>query len=245
MFLRMLKHAQVRYQSTEKKGMKRGSTVLCTFALLLLSTLPVGAQSPAASQPATPLAINPLIAASAAKSVTVPKAPSKPNWQELTPAQQLSLKPLSENWNTLEEAQKRKWIAIAANYPTLAPAEQTKLHNRMTEWVSLSYQQRAQARLNFAQSKKLSSSEKATNWEAYQALSPEEKKKLATLAPPKVTGAAIAAKPVHPQKLTQIPLTRQTLIETPKTAATNHAVNRHTLLPHPKPPVEPASKPIN
>ena len=244
MFLRMFNHAQARSQSSEKMGMKHGRTVLCTFALLL-SSLPVVAQSPAASQPAAQLPVKPLMAASAVKSLTAPKVPSKPLWQELTPAQQLSLKPLAGNWNTLEEAQKRKWIAIAANYPTLDPAEQTKLHNRMTDWVSLSYQQRVQARFNFAQSKKLSATEKATNWEAYQALSPEEKKKLATLAPPKVTGAAIAAKPLLPQKITQIPVTRQTLIETPKTITATHAVNRNTLLPHPKPPASPASQPNN
>ena len=168
------------------------------------------------------------------------KISAKPAWQDLTPSQKLSLKPLAANWNTLGEGQKRKWIAIAANYPGLAPTEQAKLHSRMTEWVSLSPQQRTQARFNFAESKQLTSSQKAATWEAYQALSPEEKQKLAISAPPKPAGAAAAAKPVPPQKLTAVPVTRQTPKQTPKISAANQTVNRNTLLPQPQPPTEPA-----
>lgn len=168
------------------------------------------------------------------------KTSSKPGWQDLTPAQQLSLKPLAANWNTLGEAQKRKWIAIAVNYPRLAPTEQAKLHSRMTEWVSLSQQQRAQARLNFSQSKQLAPTQKAATWQAYQALSPEEKKKLAISAPPKPAGAATAAaKPVPSQKLATVPVIRQAPKQMPRISAANHAVNRNTLLPHSPPPVEP------
>lgn len=174
-----------------------------------------------------------------AKSANAVKVSSKPTWQDLTPAQQLSLKPLAANWNTLGEAQKRKWIAIARNYPTLAPTEQAKLHSRMTDWVSLSQQQRDQARLNFAESKQLAPTQKAAKWQAYQSLSPEEKHKLATAATPKPAGAAAAAKPVPPQKLTAIPVIRQTPKQIPRISATNQAVNRNTLLPHPA--VEPAA----
>ncbi len=178
--------------------------------------------------------------APATRSSTV-KTSSKPAWQDLTPAQQLSLKPLAANWGTLGEDQKRKWIAIAVNYPSLAPSEQAKLHSRMTEWVSLSQQQRAQARLNFSQSKQIAPTQKAATWQAYQALSPEEKKKLAIAAPSKPAGAATAAaKPVPSQKLAAVPVTRQTPKQMPRISAANHAVNRNTLLPHSPPPVEPA-----
>ena len=169
------------------------------------------------------------------------KISSKPDWQELTPAQQLSLKPLAANWNTLGEAQKRKWIAIAGNYPSLASTEQAKLHSRMTEWVSLSQQQRDQARLNFARSKQLAPTQKTATWQAYQALSPEEKQKLAISATPKPVGAAAAAKPVPRQKLAAVPVTRQTPKQMPKLAAATHGVNPNTLLPHSPPPVAPAS----
>jgi hypothetical protein len=169
------------------------------------------------------------------------KTLSRPQWPDLTPVQQLSLQPLAASWNTLEDASKRKWIALAANYPNLTPAEQLKLHSRMTEWVALSPRQRDQARLNFARSKQHTPTQKAATWQAYQALSPEEKKKLAISAPPKPVGAAAAAKPVPPQKLATIPVTRHTPKQIPRTAAATRGVNRNTLLPHSSPSAEPAS----
>ncbi|MDD5335710.1 MAG: DUF3106 domain-containing protein [Rhodoferax sp.] len=175
-----------------------------------------------------------------AKRSSVQANSSRPSWQDLTPLQQLSLKPLAANWSTLGEAQKRKWIAIAQNYPNLAPTEQAKLHSRMTEWVSLSQQQRNQARLNFAQTKQLTPSQKTATWKAYQALTPEERQKLAVSAASKPGGAATAAKPVPRQKLAVVPVTRHTHQATPKLAGTNHAVNHNTLLPQSLPPAEAA-----
>lgn len=138
-------------------------------------------------------------------AVVVPSISSKPTWQELSPAQRISLKPLAANWNGLDEGQKRKWIAIARNYPNLTSAEQATIHSRMTEWVSLSREQRAVARLNFAKSRQLTAPQKAATWQEYQALSPEEKKSLANLAVPKPAGAALATKPIAPKKLATIP----------------------------------------
>ena len=154
-----------------------------------------------------------------------------PKWQELTPAQQQSLKPLAANWSTIGEAQKRKWIAVSKNYPSLSAPEQAKLHSRMTEWVSLSARQRAEARLNFAETKKLSPNEKAANWQAYQALSPEEKQKLAAKAVPKPTGAAAAVRPVAPQKLAVKPLPKQGAKHSGQVVSSTQAVDRNTLLP--------------
>lgn len=217
-----------------------GGAFFCIWAALSASTSCVLAQGVAAtpllaqSSPKLPNSGTP------AKKSSALTISSKPDWQDLTPAQQLSLKPLAANWNTLGESHKRKWIAIAANYPALASAEQTKLHSRMTEWVSLSQQQRAQARLNFAQSKQLTPTQKAATWQAYQALSPEEKQKLAISATPRPAGAAAAAKPVPPQKLAAVPMTRRTPKQMPRITVSNHAVNRNTLLPHSQSPVAPA-----
>ena len=157
------------------------------------------------AQPAKPAA--PASAALPAKPVAKPVA-SKPSWTELTPMQQQALKPLAVSWNTISEAQKRKWLEISKNYPTLLPVDQTTLHSRMNEWVALSPQQRAEARLNFAKTKELSTQltpeEKKAKWQTYQALSPEEKQKLASKATPRPVGAALAVKPVAPQKLTAV-----------------------------------------
>lgn len=168
----------------------------------------------------------------AAPPVAAAPVETKPLWKELTPAQQASLKPLAANWSTIEQAQKRKWIALSNNYATLPPAEQQKMHSRMAEWSSLSQQQRTQARLNFAESNKLGSKEKAektATWEAYQALSPEDKQKLAAKTP-KPAGAAMAIKPPAPEKLATVPSTR--LSPKPNEQANRlSAVDGHTLQP--------------
>lgn len=208
---------------------------LCVFAPSAM------AQGAADTPTVAPAAAKLPPASASAKNAKAQITPSKPTWQDLTPAQQVSLMPLAASWNTLGEAHKRKWIAIAANYPALAPAEQAKLHSRMTEWVALSKQERAQARLNFAQSKQLTPTQKAATWQAYQALSPEEKQKLAISAAPKPTGAAAAIKPVPPQKLATVPVTRHTPKPLPKLSITNQAVNRNTLLPNAPPSDKPST----
>lgn len=218
-----------------------GLACISVFCILL------AASTSASGALALGVAATPLLAPASTKASPTSSAPttrssllkpaSKPAWQDLTPAQQISLRPLAANWSTLGEPQKRKWIAIASNYPTLAPAEQAKLHSRMTEWVSLSQQQRDQARLNFAETKQLTPTQKAATWQAYQALSPEEKQKLAVSATPRPAGAAAAAKPVPPQKMAAVPVTRNTPKQAPKVLATQHAVNRNTLLPQTQSPV--------
>ena len=150
---------------------------------------------------------------------------AKPYWSDLTPVQQQALKPLAMSWNTISDAQKRKWLEISKNYVTLPPADQATMHSRMNEWVTLSPQQRAQARLNFAKtnelSKQLTPDEKKAKWDSYQALSPEEKEKLVAKGTPKTTGAATAVKPVSPQKLVVVPKNTSPLpAGVPKTATT-------------------------
>lgn len=183
--------------------------------------------APAAAPPTKPIAP----VKSAALAVTA-KSEAKPLWSELTPLQQQSLKPLAGNWSTIGEGQKRKWLAISQNYQSLTAAEKAKMHSRMAEWSSLSQQQRAQARLNFAETQSLSPGDKAANWQAYQALSAEDKKKLVAQAPPKPNTAAVAVKPVTPQKLAPVPVTRKTEKAAPEVAAKARSVNQNTLLPH-------------
>ena len=172
--------------------------------------------------------------ASTTKSVA-----SKPFWSELAPMQQQALKPLAVSWNTISEAQKRKWLEISKNYPTLSPADQTTLHSRMNEWVALSPQQRAEARLNFATTKELSTQltpeEKRAKWQTYQALSPEEKQQLASKATPRPAGAALAVKPVAPQKLVTV------APQGSKPEAKSDI--KSDIKPAPKPPANPASTP--
>jgi hypothetical protein len=155
-----------------------------------------------------------------------------PRWVALSPIQQRSLLPLASTWDSLSEAHRRKWIALAQNYPSLAAPEQEKLHARMAEWAALKPQEREQARLNFAQTKQLAPAERTANWDAYQALSAEERGKLAAGAQSKPVGAAVAVKPAASQRLTVIPITPTKTPETKQSlVAKPQSLNPNTLLP--------------
>lgn len=130
-----------------------------------------------------------------------------PTWNELTAAQRETLKPLKGSWNELDDARKRKWLAISQNYAKLSETEQTKLQERMTEWAALSAKQRTRARLGFAETKELTPEQKEERWQAYQALSIDEKRALARSAVKTPAGAAAAIKPVPAHKLAVNPAT--------------------------------------
>jgi hypothetical protein len=152
-------------------------------------------------------------------------------WKDLSSVQRQSLQPLEGTWDTLSDGHKRKWIALAKNYPQLGPAEQAKMHGRMAEWAALKPRARELARLNFAEAKKTHSTERAANWEAYQALSPEDKSRLAKKTPAKPAGAAVSAKPLAPSKLTPIPVTRLSPEGDRNKFTAQQAIDPNTLLP--------------
>ncbi|MBH1978697.1 MAG: DUF3106 domain-containing protein [Giesbergeria sp.] len=128
-----------------------------------------------------------------------------PGWETLNTPQKLALYPLAERWAFLGSLQKRRWLALAQTFPSLPEEEQARLHDRMTAWASLSAQQRNQARLNFAVTNRLSTEDKRSQWDAYQALSEEEKRKLAARANTKPQGAAPALRPSASKRLAKVP----------------------------------------
>lgn len=187
-------------------------------------------------------------------STLTPEVASGPGWETLNTPQKLALYPLAERWALISEVQKRRWLALAQNFPSLPSEEQDRLHERMTEWASLSGQQRTQARLNFAASSKLAPEDKRAQWEAYQALSDEERKALAASAAPKPKGAAPALRPVSPQKLAQVPAAAQAnpnrpnapkippiIDHSPRVAS---PVPAHPPVHPPEPAVQPSSQPV-
>ncbi|WP_345537959.1 DUF3106 domain-containing protein [Variovorax defluvii] len=160
------------------------------LALAAATSMPADAQTrsadPAASRP-----------------VAKPVA-SRPLWRDLSARQQRALLPLAPHWDALTEPHKRKWLALSRNFASMSPDEQQVLHSRMTEWAQLSNQERSRARLNFAEVKQVPADERKAKWEAYQALSEEEKRELAARAKPR-PGAAATIRPVPAQKLVPLP----------------------------------------
>ena len=132
------------------------------------------------------------------------KLAAGPRWAELSHHQREVLEPLEERWPMIGSVQKKRWMALADGFDKLSEKEQEKLRSRMDSWSSLSAAQRNQARLNFAISNRLAT-DKQAQWEAYQALSDEEKRLLAARATPKVITAAPAIIPVPQKKLARIP----------------------------------------
>ncbi|MBU1360002.1 MAG: DUF3106 domain-containing protein [Gammaproteobacteria bacterium] len=155
------------------------------------------AQSKAASASGTPGASKP--------------AETKPLWRELTPRQQRALQPLAAHWNHLTIPHKRKWLALSRNYAHMSAEDQEILHSRMSEWSTLSPQERDRARFNFAELRKIPADERKAKWEAYQALSAEEKHKLASRAAARPPGASSTIAPIPSQKLAPVsPLSPET-----------------------------------
>ncbi|MBP7564901.1 MAG: DUF3106 domain-containing protein [Burkholderiaceae bacterium] len=173
--------------------------------------LPVAAVALAAGSAV--LVLSPSLSAQSEAGATAARKPAKASvaapsglaWSDLSSAQQRALAPLAGSWSGMTDGHKRKWIAQAANHASLSEAEQAKQHERMTDWAALSPAQRAQARLNFARTKALPADEKKAKWDAYQALSAEERRSLAAQGREKPRGAAPATRPVPAQKLATVP----------------------------------------
>ena len=139
------------------------------------------------------------------KPVVQNKLENHPSWNDLNAEQKLALAHLQKVWVKMSDFQKQKWLVISKNYLTMGPDEQSRLQSRMNDWVSLSNQERAVARLNFAEVNKLSEDQKKVKWEAYQALEPDAKQKLLDSAQPLPKGAAIAVRPTDKSLLTITP----------------------------------------
>ena len=182
-------------------------TALQTLAQTAAPALvPVTTLAGAAQKSTAALKVDP--SGSAAKPAEARVGDGKPLWTDLTNDQRVALAPLSALWAGLGKDRKLKWIAVSKGYPLLSQLEKEKLMGRMTEWASLSPQQRQLARHNFVLTQKLTPAEKTTTWEAYQALSDQEKQRLAAVAITQPVGGTAPGKLVAPQKLAQVPLTR-------------------------------------
>jgi len=165
-----------------------------------------------------------------AGSAAAPASASNSSWQSLQSSQKKALAPLAPHWAQISPAQRNKWLAMSNNFDNLSTKEQAILHERMAEWASLTPQQRAQARLNFNQTKTLDADAKKTQWETYQALSPEDKKKLAAQQTTGIRGAATASQAASPNKV--IPLSGKSIPAEAATKSTSSIViDKKTLLP--------------
>lgn len=219
--------------STTMAGIAQASDGQAVPAVSPTSALVPQKSAVPASQPKTGMA------QIGAVTSLLPSGFSSLEWDALTAAQKVALKPLAGHWGHLSDPQKRKWISLSTNYLQMTVEDQTKLHARMAQWAELSPKQRAQARLNFAELKKVAPEQKSEQWQAYQALSAQEKQALAKSAQPKPPRTALAAQPVASDKISRLPIQKNaTGIPLPLAQST---LSKNTLLALPKAPEPPKS----
>ncbi len=212
--------------------------VLCLWALCLSLNAQAQIQSveaiTSAPSPQSVPPTNPPSATGGNLNVTgQAKLEGRPAWSELDPNQKIALSPLQKLWPKISDYQRQKWLVISKNYMNLSSEEQVRIQGRMKEWVSLSTEERAVARLNYAEVNKLSEDQKRVKWEAYQALEPDAKQKLLNQTQPLPKGAAIALKPTDKNLLTLTPgtLDKRTDARVPRIDTSQISVNTLLKIP--------------
>lgn len=179
------------------------------------------------------------VASSAAQPASSPVTPlpGSIGWTTLTAEQHSALSPLAGLWGTLRPQHQRKWIALAHNFNRMTAEEQSMLQGRMTEWAKLSAAQRTQARLNFGEARRLSADKKRAKWEEYQALSADERERLAKDRPKPPVSAAPALRPTPAARVARRPVAVAASGSQARSALDGTApgaiVNSNTLLPQP------------
>lgn len=107
-----------------------------------------------------------------------------PAWTELSPAQRAALAPLQAHWSSFDGERKAKWIAVADRFPAMSAPERERVQARIAQWAAMSPQERGRARQNYQELRRLSPNERQARWEAYRALSPEQRAALASRPAP-------------------------------------------------------------
>jgi hypothetical protein len=126
-----------------------------------------------------------------------------PAWASLSVAQKQALAPLQRDWQSIDGLRQQKWLEVAARFPTMPADERARVQARLTEWARMTPAERASARLQFQEVRRLPADERQAKWQAYQALSPEVRSTLAQRAQPasrpaSMPGAGLAAKSPAP-----------------------------------------------
>ena len=115
------------------------------------------------------------------------------SWAKLTPAQKQVLAPLERDWASIDGPRRSKWLEVAARFPSMPADERQRVQARMADWAHLTPAERSRARLQFQETRQVPADERQAKWQAYQALSPEERNTLVQRAKPVPATATAAA----------------------------------------------------
>ena len=157
------------------------------------------------------------------------------HWQKLKPAQRDALGPLQQDWSGIDAVRKQKWLQLSDRMPAMPPDERARVQARMADWAKLTPVERGQARLSYEESRQIPVPDRRSRWEAYQALSPEQKGELAARAAaarapngadnPSRRAAGSLARPEHAEKAgREIPQAKSNIVPNPAYAAPRRLV---------------------
>lgn len=137
---------------------------------------------------------------SPASQAVTPSNSGQTPWAALTPQQKRDLQPLKKEWQGLTADRQQKWLEVAARMPFMSDEERQRIRERMFEWARMSPSQRGQARLQFQEVRQWPSEDRQARWEAYLALTDDERTALAGQAQRASPSAAEGGgKPPAPQ----------------------------------------------
>jgi hypothetical protein len=206
--------------------------LLCVFGPSISATEDDAVTANTPGTPANPMAtiVNNVHAAQLKEAIV-----TNPTWMELTPLQQQALAPLAVEWDTIDAVRKKKWLAIGNKFASMKPAEQQRIQKRMRQWIELTPEQRRIARNSYVRAKKLNPEQKSAQWQQYQQLSEEQKKKLAADAASK---RHVANLPSPKSRNKTLPSIKSTPKPTLKKSVTPQATSQSAL----QPTVPPAEK---
>ncbi len=161
------------------------------------------------------------------------------DWAKLTPTQKQVLAPLQRDWASIDGPRRAKWLEVAARFPSMPADERERVQARMADWSNLTPAERSRARLQFQETRQVPADERQAKWQAYQALSPEERRSLAQSAKPAVPTAASAssAKPgAAKSNLVQATPAARPQAVTPTTKRSGPGATTTTMTNRPAPP---------
>ena len=162
--------------------------------------------------------------AQAATFLSKPVVEQGPRFADLRAEQRIALKPLENEWPVISADAKQKWLKIASQFAAMPLDERARIQTRMSEWSRLSPSQRGQVRMQFQEATQAAPQNRQAQWEAYQALSAEQKRQLASRAATvpansgsRATGTAQRAEPIaKPAK--DAALTKSNIVPNPNFA---------------------------
>jgi hypothetical protein len=136
-----------------------------------------------------------------------------PSWGTLTAVQRQALAPLQHDWPAIDSPRKQKWLEVAARFPAMPADERIRVQERMAEWARMSPGERTRARLQFQEAQQLPADQRQAHWQAYQALSDDERRTLAQRAKPPSKGASASELPTRARPVADAASGRRNVVQ--------------------------------